>query len=149
MSLKRLSLKQKNFAKEYINHQGNATEAALEAYNVNGTDSAEVIGSHNLDNPLIINEINKLLSQQGMNDDQWIAKNIKTAVETGIGVKATNKDAITVLNMLLKLKNYYPSNKNTSVKLSLHGKLTGKNVTDIMETVKKLNNRSNTLVNEL
>lgn len=50
---KRLSLKQEKFVEAYIENGGNATQAALVAYDVNKKIDASNIGRQNLDKPYI------------------------------------------------------------------------------------------------
>ncbi len=143
-----MTLKQKKFARQYVKNGGNAAKAALEVYDAN-YDTAQTIGSVNLDKPVIIQEINRLLDKEGLNDDQWLGQNIRTAIDSGIGVKATNKDAIQMINMLLKVKNSYPSNRSTSVKLTLKGNMSQESIDTIIPTLTTLSTRSNELINDI
>ena len=135
--LKKPSLKQKIFAKRYVENGGNATEAALAAYNAD-YNNAQVIGAVNLDKPLVIQEIDKILKATGMSTDSWIADKLKYAIDQGIGIKATNKDALHALDMLLKVNSSYPVKKSMSVKVSMRRETASKDISEIRGTMEKL-----------
>lgn len=54
---KRLSLKQEKFVDAYVENGGNATQAALVAYNTTSRQDAAVIGRENLDRDYVKNVI--------------------------------------------------------------------------------------------
>ena len=59
---KRLTLKQKTFAHEYIS-SGNATKAALVAYDTDSPTTAQVIGSQNLSKLMVCEYVEQLLAK--------------------------------------------------------------------------------------
>lgn len=64
---KKLSTKQKLFARAYVTNKGNGTEAAAQVYNVSNRNVARSIGSENLTKPVVLAEIKKweeLLDEQ-------------------------------------------------------------------------------------
>jgi phage terminase small subunit len=72
--LKRLSLKQRGFCKTFVENKGNATEAALAHYNVKNRHMATVVGSLNLDKPMIKNEIERLMEDKLITDGVMMDK---------------------------------------------------------------------------
>lgn len=142
------TLKQKQFAREYVANGGNATQAVLQTYNADYNNS-KVIASHNLDKPAVIQEIDKILTQLNMNTDSWVADRLKKAVDSGIEGKATVKDALQAMNMILKVNSSYPVNKSMKMNISLKGKLTEENTSQVIETVKSLSVKSTELIKDL
>ena len=59
------TLKQKAFAKKYIEYKGNATKAALETYDVK-SNRAHTLGYQNINKPVVQKEINRLLDENGL-----------------------------------------------------------------------------------
>ena len=59
------TLKHKKFAKAYIENQGNASKAALEAYNIKPED-APTIGYQNMQKPIVQQTITELLNKAGI-----------------------------------------------------------------------------------
>tara|TARA_R100000750_G_scaffold45244_2_gene30375 strand:+ start:631 stop:1140 length:510 start_codon:yes stop_codon:yes gene_type:complete len=72
--LKRLSLKQKGFAKDFVENKGNASKAAKSNYNVSSDNMAAVIGSKNLDNPMVQSEIEKLMEEKNIDGNLMMDK---------------------------------------------------------------------------
>ena len=72
--LKRLSVKGKGFCKTFVENKGNATEAALENYNCKNRHMATVLGSLNLDKPMIQNEIERLMEEKNITDNVMMDK---------------------------------------------------------------------------
>lgn len=143
------TFKQKNFAKAYVKHNGNGAQAALEAYDTD-YDSAQVIAHENLRKPIVIEEINKILSKvkKDYKDDEWIAEKMMYALESGIGKEAKNSDAIKILDMLLKLKNTYPASKHMNMNLNVEENLSKKDINELKEGLKSLQESTSLLLNE-
>lgn len=145
---KKPSLKQKKFARKYVENGGNATQAALEVYDAT-YDSAQVIASQNLNKPAVIEEINRLLRSENLDDDSYIATNIKKIIDNGVNVKATAKEALNALNMLLKLKNAYPNNVKKSMRLDVKNILPSDSMDKLTQSIEQMNNLTNTLLSDL
>lgn len=142
------TFKQKIFAKKYVENGGNGTKAALAIYDATYND-ASTIASGNLKKPAVINEIDKLLKEINLDTDSWIAKKLKQAVDNGMGQKATTKDALNAISMILKVNNSLGTNKSVKMNISLHGELTDKNVSEIIGTVQELSTKSTDLIADL
>ena len=84
---RRLSFKEKNFAKEFVvgKDPGNATQAAFDSYNVSSRKMATVLGSKNLDKPRVTQEIDRLLDSHDVTDDSLVEdlkKGLKAKITT-------------------------------------------------------------------
>ena len=135
---KKLSVKQKKFVKAYAENGGNATEAALDTYDVKSREVAKSLGYENLQKPNIANEVEKALLANGQDMDSIIGT-LREATLSGLGEKASNADTLKGVDMLLKLANAYPEQKTSSahyrmsVKADL-GKLTYQQLVDRHQT---------------
>jgi len=65
--------KEKAFAKEYAVNKHNGTQAVLKTYNTTDNKTASVIASENLAKPRVLNEIDKILTANHM-DDEFVLK---------------------------------------------------------------------------
>ena len=104
---KKPTFKQKTFAQSYVKNKGNGTKAALEAYNPNNKVTAQSIATENLSKPLVRQEINRVLREQGVT--------VKRAA-AAVGDNLDNEDQRTRLraaDMTLKLLDVYPRRRVT------------------------------------
>lgn len=62
---RKLTLKQRNFVQNYIENGGNATKAAMDAYNTIDYKTAQNIGSENLSNPIIAQAVEDTIEKRG------------------------------------------------------------------------------------
>lgn len=101
----KLTLKQELFCKLYISQEifGNGTQAYIEAYNIDITEKgayavARAGASENLTKPNIIDRINELLEEQGLND-QFVDKQLLFLIQQHADLNA-KKGAIQEYNKL-------------------------------------------------
>lgn len=115
------TLKQTKFISEYIK-SGNATEAALKAYNCSNNAVAGAIGAENLQKPNIMSKIATICQRRGLNED-WAVKIIKKAGKAKKIVSFNGKD---------QQVDDHPTQLNAADRvLKLHGHLqTGVNITE-------------------
>lgn len=102
---RKLTIKQGKFVQKLID-TGNGTEAATQVYNVKNRNTAHTIASENLRKPTIQQAIRQALETEGLTLKSSI-KNLKEAVVSGLGKKATNSDTLRGLDMLFKLQGAY------------------------------------------
>jgi len=95
-------MKQKGFVKEYVSNGGNATKAAEKVYNVTSTESAQAIGSNNLQKPVVQQEIDKALKEEDVT-----VKRAMGAISNGLDSDKENIQ-LRAADMTLKLHNAYP-----------------------------------------
>jgi len=104
---KRLTLKQLKFIQIYI-ESGNATKAAMEAYNCKNENVAKSLGSENLTKPDIACEIEKYRKEGGLSIQKAI-----NAINDGYDAEKKGSPDHNVrlrsADMTLKLANAYPS----------------------------------------
>lgn len=103
--MKKLNTRQKSFVK-HIAIGKNATQSAILAgYSKR---SARFTASKLLTNTNILQQLEEIFDKAGLSDEQLVIR-LKTAIDAGIGQKATNGDALKGLRMIFDLKNRFPS----------------------------------------
>ena len=81
--MKKLTLKQRKFTKEFINTEGNATEAAFRTYNVKDRRMACLMGWRNLQKPFIKAEIERLLESSDITDE-FLMQKLKEGLNSNV-----------------------------------------------------------------
>lgn len=105
------TLRERKFIESYISNGGNATGAFLAINKKVSKDTAGVLGLRMLRNVKI--EVENILSQIGLNDVYLMSK-LKEGLETrNLSIR------VRYLDMILKLKDIYPADRN---KVELTGK---------------------------
>ena len=69
---RQITYKQRNFAQKYIEHNGNATQAALAVYDTDDDNTAHAIGSQNLRKLTVRDEIMRLSRLAGFDERKAI-----------------------------------------------------------------------------
>lgn len=130
--LRKLSLKQRGFCKSFVENKGNATEAALANYNCKNRNMANVLGSVNLDKPMIKNEIERLMESKEITDSVMMDK-LKEGLNANVVATFQGDATETEIpdhdkrfkwwDAAAKIKNLYPAtetiNKNLNLDLQL------------------------------
>lgn len=142
------TLKQQLFAREYVRRKGNATQSALKVYDAKNYQTAKMIGITNLQKPAVQHEIQRLLNKAGLGMES-VADDLRTAMKSGIGVKATNADSIHAIDMILRLHNAYPDKINKQVSVSIRDTIQHKSYSDIKHDLEHINNTTNTILSEI
>ena len=97
------TLRERKFIKSYINNNGNATEAYLTINSKANKNTAGVLGNRMLRKVKI--DINFILNQVGLND-VYLMNKLKEGLESeSLSIR------VRYLDMVLKLKNSYPVEK--------------------------------------
>lgn len=105
------TLRERKFIEAYISNGGNATGAFLAINKKVSKDTAGVLGLRMLRNVKI--EVENILSQIGLND-VYLMRKLKEGLETrNLSIR------VRYLDMILKLKDIYPADRN---KVELTGK---------------------------
>lgn len=92
-----LTFKQKLFVDQYISNFGNATKAAMKAYDCKNINNAAVIGCQNLRKLNVRREIDRILGLAGINEET-IANKLKE--------KIMENNSISSLKLATKLMGY-------------------------------------------
>ena len=143
-----LTGKQRNFARQYVKNNFNGPEAALKSYNTKSRVAARTISYGNLHKPEIQQEITSVLRRNGMDED-YIARKLNQALESGIGVKATNSDALRSIENIIKLYGYTPVSKHANLNVTLSDSYNDKKHSELIEELKKSTASTQKLLKDL
>jgi len=113
-----LTPKRRKFIKEYA-LGGDATEAALKSYNTTSRVNARNIAYANLSNPDVVNELELTFRKLGYDSD-YIASRLNNVIEKGINEKATVADALRGLETMIKVFDYYPTQKRANLNVNIN-----------------------------
>ena len=145
--MRRLTLKQSRFAKEYVANGGNGTQAALKVYNSDDYDTAAHTAEDNLKHPQIQQEVEHLANQEGVTRSTILRK------FNHISSKEAEKwsgDTILKANIqLASILGMYPGSKHTNLNVSIKGDLAKMKYQDAKEALNKLRGTNNTLIEEI
>jgi len=110
--MRKPTLKQRRFIKAYVQNGGNATQAALEAYDTT-YDTARVIGCENLTKPNIKRVIDRLMEVVELSTKDSL-RAIKDALSaTDRNFHPDHRVRLNAAVLALKLKGAYPQNRQT------------------------------------
>jgi hypothetical protein len=143
--LKRPSLKMKKFAREYVKNGGNGTKAVIATYEVKDKRNAGIMAPTLLDNPMVQEEIKKILNNSGL-DLETIADSTKTALQSSLAAKPSFAAGVTLLQFLYKLHGVTPANKSVAVKWSATQNVASKDYDSLRQELSKLNDSVNSLL---
>lgn len=130
----KLTLRQQKFIKQLTNSKS-AKEAAISAgYSPN---SARFIASENLTKPNIQRQIAKVLDGSGLNDEK-LAERLARSIDSGLGRKSTNSDALRGLEMAFKLRDRFPVDKRVEAKIDLRATLSQKSIEELKADLLRL-----------
>lgn len=100
----KLTNKQDLFAKHYALGKSGKQSAILAGY---CRRSAQVIASENLTKPEVLKKFEAILNAAGLSDEA-LAKRLQKAIDSGLGKKASNADALKGIRIALELKDRFP-----------------------------------------
>ncbi len=104
---KKLTFKQYLFVQNYMSNGFNSTQAVLASgYNVKSYNSAKSMGCKMLTNVYLKRAMAMELEGAGLTDS-ILCEMLREAINAGLGVKATNADALKGLEIVMKLRGYY------------------------------------------
>lgn len=111
--MRRLTLKQQTFVREYLANGGNGTQAVLEAY-PNAGPAARIMASENLTKPNIKSEI-----QQALESEDLQAFHAVRTLKRGLDCKdgsghPDNGNQLKAVDLTLKLLDAYPRDSSTA-----------------------------------
>ena len=108
---RRLTLKQERFIGEYLASEGNATEAARRAYNVDGS-TARAMGAQNLAKVNVRAEIDRRLKKSGLTLErafETVERNLDATIVTKEGKEVQNGPVqLKAADMTIRLHDAYP-----------------------------------------
>mgnify|MGYP001568428776 CR=1 FL=1 len=115
--VKTLTPKMRKFVKGYIATEGNATKAALAAYNTKSRRNAKALGKKVLHHPLVQEELYKIFHAQGL-DVETISSDLRKGIDKGIEAQPNFSSAMQTLQFLLKLYTGAPVTKHLQLSYS-------------------------------
>jgi hypothetical protein len=126
---KKLSLKQKKWAQEFVVNNGNATQAAVAAYpDSKSRGMAAVLGFKNAHNPEVIQEVEKLMEEQNITD-AYMMRRLKEGLDANVVASHKGEVVLTKIPDLMarfkyweagaKIKNYFPAQQTESRNLNI------------------------------
>lgn len=144
----KLTLKQRQFVKNYVENGGNAVQAALAVYNTKSYNTANQIALANLQSPTLQNEIERLLAIEGLTLSE-ISNKLRYSIDSGLGKHAKNADSLKGIEMALKLMNAFPSTKLVEDKTSLVEAYEYMSEEELIEELKRSEKTTEDLLNDL
>lgn len=122
--MRKLTGRQSLFAKHYAMGKSGKKSAILAGYSAK---SAEVIASENIRKPEILKKVEAILDKAGLSDEA-LAKKLQKAIDSGLGKRASNSDALKGIRIALELKDRFPDahsrvevSQKSEIELSLQG----------------------------
>ncbi len=111
---KKLTLKQYQFANEYISNGGNATKAALVAYDTDRPTTAQVIGSENLRKPMVCEYIEQLLAKRDGLTLENALESLSQCLHAPMKPTISAGEKLAAITLLLKLHKAIPGTQPTT-----------------------------------
>ena len=137
-----LTIKEAKFVRDAV-ETGDLTQAVMNNYNVKGKKSAYSMSKQLRRKPRIRAAVNEALEKKGLTPDA-IADQLKTAITSGIGQKATNSDALRGIELYAKFTGAFDEQKMDTGKKYTLQKLPQE---DLVNELKRRNLMSQTLIN--
>lgn len=140
-----LTLREKKFAKAYIENNGNAALAARTAYNVKQGASRQ-LGTQVLHKPVVAERITTLLAKSGITLDFLNDKGF-TALQNNLdNGRPSQAVGASLLQFYYKLYDALPASKSMSIKTSIREITPGSNVDEIVKRLEKLDKTTKILL---
>lgn len=133
-----LTPKQRKFVKEYVENKGNATQAALAAYDV-AEKNASRVGHEVKNNPKVAYAIEVAFREAGLDED-YVAGLLKDVMESGRQNldKTRPTDVLKALDMFTDLSKMKGDDSTKNAREQLEDQLMKKSVVDLKKELKEL-----------
>jgi hypothetical protein len=133
-------------AKAYVENGGNKKEAVLNAYDVKNDNVANQVVKQVFNNPMVLDEIEKILDRKGLTKDYFTDK-LQDSLELNMQGKPSQAVASDLIKFGLKLHNAIPSNK--SISLNYSKKITeNKGYSELKQELTRLNDLTQRLLKD-
>ena len=143
----KLTFKKKMFARKVVETM-KPTQSALAVYDTKSTETARKIAYTNMHDPLVNEEIERLLTNHGLGADDVVGY-AKRIIDTSIDVKPNQKNAVTLITTLLKHNQIGQQNKSAHLRVNLTGKIPDKNLDEMIKAVSAMTATTSQLAKEL
>lgn len=107
-STRKPTLKQKKFVEEYLNNGGNASKAAMVAYDAENMNTARAMGSENLTKPAVL----ALLNSKEQRAEQVVVDILESK-------EAQDKDRLSAAKLLLAYTRGNPVSRNENINVNV------------------------------
>lgn len=142
------TFKQRKFAKAYIENNGNASKAALEAYDTFPAQ-AKTIGYQALQKPIVQKTIQELLDKKGITLD-YLSDEVKDAISFNLKEgKASQAVGADLLKFMFKLHNAIPASKQVKLSYSRSEKIASQDYKEITKELAKISQTTQKLLEDL
>jgi hypothetical protein len=132
-----------------VKTKGNRTESAMRAYDTKSRNNAKLIGKRVADKPAIQEAIQTAFKNNGLDVDYLINKE-KEIIESGVKYgKPSMSDARMSIQNMHKLLNSYPERVNKNMNLNIKQDITNKDTTEILSSLKALQETTKQLVDDI
>lgn len=147
---KKLSLKQKRFAQEYIKTGGNGTAAVMNSYNVKRSSTAAAVAYENLRKPHVREAIEQALQASGLTLES-VLTTVKNNMIAGEGVKATADSSLRASDMLLRVYGAYPDKRSAHARFEykIRKDLSKMSVQELERKLEKLHAKTKRLLEDI
>lgn len=144
--MRKLSLKQKRFVKEYIANGGNGTQAALKVYDTKSDDVAQTIASENISKPIIKQSIDEIANSQGLTPSVILSKFSDISSKT---VEKWSGDTVLKATVeMARILGMYPSTKHSKLNINVKGNIKDLNFTEVKKELKVIDSELGDLLEE-
>ena len=126
---KKLTYKQKLFAKKYVENGGNGVQTALQVYNVSTYASADAVAREVLENPRVQQSIDEQANSIGITPTVILQRFDRiSAIEPE---KTTPEAILRATENLGKILNMYPATKHARLNVNMKADLKDLNFTEV------------------
>ena len=134
--MRRATVKQNRFIKEYVTNGGNATQAALVTYETRNYSTAKAIGSENLTKPYIRREIDRLMKRENLSVTEALVTVREALDAKDAKGKPNHRIRLKAADMIFKLSDAYPK---TTAAANPHQNSTyhSSSLTEVMDRVRE------------
>lgn len=127
---RRLTIKQAQFVKKYVETNGNGVQSALEVYDTSNPEVANAIASENLQKPLVQDELQAVLAAAGLTTEE-IARQVKQIAVREPEKPLTYAEKLRGLEMAAKMLKMYPPKTSIKTSYSVSERLVSKNFSEL------------------
>ena len=117
-------------------------------YNTSKPQVAQSIASENLSKPMVRKAIELALERAGLTDDS-VSELLREATVAGLGEKATNSDSLRGIDMLLRIKDAYPTQKTAHLRVEVDERYKSMTIKELKEELKVIREQNEKLLNRL
>ncbi len=142
-----MTLKQRLFAKKYVDNGGNGVQASLSIYNTKDYNTAHAIATENLQKPAVVEEINRILDSKNLSIDTNVA-NLATIANSTPPKGFSGQEVLKANLETIRLRGYDSGTKVTQTSVSLKAELSKKSYQELLKLHRQYTDEINELLAE-